>query len=65
MEGGSGIGIFIHNLGTHNAIVIKAQHLRASTPLLAEIEGLCLAVHASCQLQLQQPIFLSDNSLVV
>ncbi|EEE50807.1 hypothetical protein OsJ_31193 [Oryza sativa Japonica Group] len=60
-----GVGIFIHNPSNHNAIVIKAQSLNAGTPLLAEAEGLFLAMQIARHLQLQDPIFLSDNSEIV
>lgn len=61
----TGVGIFIHNPSNHNAIVIKAQSLNAGTPLLAEAEGLFLAMQIARHLQLQDPIFLSDNSEIV
>ncbi|EEC77009.1 hypothetical protein OsI_15342 [Oryza sativa Indica Group] len=64
-EGKTGIGIFIHNPENHNTIVIKATSSMSGSPLLAEMNALMLAIQICHQLQIQSPVFLSDNIMVV
>lgn len=64
-RGKTGIGIFIHNPENHNTIVIKATSSMSGSPLLAEMNALMLAIQICHQLQIQSPVFLSDNIMVV